>query len=154
MAGTEIPESHLAEVLDLFEKVIRAENFDLEIHYLVGRHYQGKADSRARRVYLDGLAQFNQNIQKSPFLKSDHMDLAYAIALNLLPLQEGGVDPELEKFFQIVRKSYPIHAKWSEIEKELGQHKADKARLQKLTEELRQLKLQKDLDRTKHVRKN
>jgi hypothetical protein len=135
-----IPEAHLAEALALHEELTKTDLFDPQIYYLVGRYYQGKDNLKAQKVYLAGVQHFNHHVAKHPNLKSDYIDVTYAIALNYVTLQYGQTHPDLEKFFKTIRKSYPIHNKRVELENELRKPNPDKALIKQLAQELNELK--------------
>ena len=105
-------------------------NFDLQCHYLVGKYYQEAKDNRkAYQVYLNAIKRFNQYVVKNPDLKSENVELAYSVALNLMTLQSSPFDPELEKCFKNIRKSYPLHVKRIEFENEMAKPAPDKVRI-------------------------
>ncbi|HTC19708.1 MAG TPA: hypothetical protein VK859_02600, partial [bacterium] len=54
--------------------------------------------------------------------------------------QYGQIHPDLEKFFKIIRKSYPLHNKRLELENELRKPSPNQAHVKQLTQELRELK--------------
>ena len=141
----EIKENHVAEALGMFETLQDSDTFDLQCHYLVGKYYQEDKDNRkAYQVYLNAIRRFNEYVGENPDLKSDNVELAYSIALNLMTLQANPVDPELEKCFKIIRKSFPMHLKRIEYENEMAKPAPDKARIQQLAEEIRKLKAQEE----------
>ncbi len=135
-----VPEAHLSEALAYYEDLTKTDLFDPQIYYLVGRYYQGKDNLKAQNVYLAGIQHFNHYVAKRPALKSDFIDMAYAIALNFVTLQYGQNHPDLEKFFKTIRKSYPIHNKRVELENELRKPEPNQALIQQLAKELRELK--------------
>ncbi len=135
-----VPEDHLSEALALYEDLSKTDFFDPQIYYLVGRYYQGKDNLKAQNVYLAGVQHFNRYVAKHPALKSDFIDMAYAIALHFVTLQYGQNHPDLEKFFKTIRKSYPIHNKRVELENELRKPNPNQALIQQLAKELRELK--------------
>jgi hypothetical protein len=134
------PKTHLAEALALYEEVGKSDHFDPQVYYLVGRYYQDKDDLKAQTVYLAGVQHFNRYVQKNPGLKSDFVDNTYALALNFLTHQYGQIHPDLEKFFKIIRKSYPLHNKRIELENELRKPSPNQAHIKRLAQELRELK--------------
>jgi hypothetical protein len=79
-------------------------------------------------------------VEKNPGLKTDHVDTAYAIALNYVTLQYGQIHPDVDRFFKTIRKSYPLHTKRSELESEIQKPKPDPERIKQLALELRELK--------------
>ena len=138
-------ESHIKESLALFETIEHAEDFDLQCHYLVGKYYQEIKDSRkAYQIYQNAIKHFNQYVGKNPDLKSENVELAYSIALNLMGLQLNAADPDLQTCFKLIRKSYPLHVKRIEYENEMAKPVPDKARVKKLIEEIRQLKAEEE----------
>ncbi len=141
----EVMEEHIAEALGLFETIENAEAFDLECHYLVGKYYQENKDFRkAYLTYLNAIKRFNTQVGKNPDLKGDNVELAYSIALNLLTLQANPIDPEVEKCFKNIRKSYPLHVKRIELENEMAKPAPDRVRLHQLTEEVRKLRAEEE----------
>lgn len=135
-----VPRAHLTEALALYEEVAKSDSFDPQVYYLVGRYYQDKDDLKAQAVYLAGVQHFNRYVLKNPGLKSDYVELAYALALNFLTHQYGQIHPDLEKFFKIIRKSYPLHNKRIELENELRKPSPNQAHIKRLAQELRELK--------------
>lgn len=135
-----IPEKHLATALSHYEEAVQADNFDLQLYYLVGRYYQDKDDLKAQNVYLDGIRHFNRYVEQNPGLKSDFAEIAYAIALNFVTLQYGQIHPELDKFFKTIRKSYPLHNKRVELENEMRKPTPNLDRIKQVARELRELK--------------
>lgn len=141
----EAVEDHVAEALKMFEGIENSDNFDLQSQYLVGKYYQEERDvRRAYRVYLNAIKRFNQKVGANPELKGDNVELAYSISLNLMTLQLNPVDPELERCFKIIRKSYPLHLKRIELENEMSKPAPDKERLKALSAEVRRLKEEED----------
>ncbi len=141
----EVIEDHITEALRLFEAIAQAETFDLQCHYLVGKYYQHSQDNRnAYQVYLNAIKRFNQHVVKNPDLKSENVELAYSVALNLMTLQSSPFDPELEKCFKNIRKSYPLHVKRIELENEMAKPAPDKVRIHQLGEEIRQLRAEEE----------
>ena len=104
-----VAETHLIEAVNQFDNIVSSDIFDLEIFYLMGKYYQGMDDRKAKQVYLEGITRFNRYVEKNPGLKHDHVETAFSMALNLLALQTGHIDPELEKFFKSVRRTYLKH---------------------------------------------
>lgn len=135
-----VPQTHVTEALGVYEGLVRTELFDPQIYYLVGRYYQDKDNLKAQNVYLAGVQHFNRYVSKNPGLKSDYVEMAYAIALNFVTLQYGQAHPDLDKFFKIIRKSYPLHNKRVELENELRKPSPNQALVRQLTQELRELK--------------
>ncbi len=137
---------HIAEALALFEAIDPKESFDLQCHYLVGKYYQEEKDIRkAYQVYLNAIKLFNRYIGMDPNLKADNAELAYSMALNVMTLQAQPVDPELERCFKILRKSYPLHLKRIELDNELAKPVPDKTKVQHLKEEIHRLKEDEEL---------
>ncbi len=99
-------ENHLVEAVNQFDSIVNSDAFDLEIYYLMGKYYQEANSKKAQQVYLDGITRFNRYIEKNPGLKHDYIEVAFAMALNLLALESGHADFELEKFFKLIRKTY------------------------------------------------
>ena len=150
----DMPEAHLNEALELFKKMEQSDYFDPQVFYLVGRYYQGKDDLKAQNAYLSGIRSFNRYIEKNPGLKSDHVELAYALALNFLNFQFGQIHPDLEIFFKTVRKSYPVLNKRVELENELMKSKPDQDRVKQLSKELKELREITSKSRPKLASKN
>ncbi len=134
------PAGHLTEALKQFEEVARTDHFDPQVYYLAGRYYQDKDRVKAHGVYLAGVQHFNRYVGENPGVKSDFVEMAYAIALNFVTLQYGQIHPDLEKFFKIIRKSYPLHNKRVELENELRKSPPNQERIKELAQELRELK--------------
>jgi tetratricopeptide (TPR) repeat protein len=147
----DIPEEHLTQALDHYREVVRADHFDPALYYLVGRYYQDKNDLMAQTAYLDGIRHFNRFIEQNPGLKSDHAEIAYAIALNYVTLQFGQIHPDLERFFKTIRKSYPLHNKRVELENELRKPDPDPQRIREIAKELNDLK---EATRTAKAKRN
>jgi hypothetical protein len=146
-----IPDEHLMEALGLYEELAGADHFDPQVYYLVGRYYHPKDNLKAQTVYLNGVRHFNRYVEKNPGIKADHVDLAYAIALNFVALQYGQIHPDLDKFFKIVRKSYPLHNKWMELENELRKTEPDPDLVKRLAQDLREIKQAVDATHSKRV---
>jgi hypothetical protein len=142
-------ENHHVEAVNQFEAIVKADIFDPEVYYLMGRYCQKSDNQRAKEVYLDGIKHFNRYIEKNPGLRAEYMETTLAIALNLLTLQTTRADPELEKFFKYVRKSYPLHVKRVELESEMEKTKPDMTRVRQLVEEARQLKADHERNRAR-----
>jgi hypothetical protein len=141
----DIQQEHITEALRMFEGIQDGDSFDLQCHYLVGKYYQEIQDYRkAYGVYLNAIKRFNQYVGKNPDLKSDNTDQAYSVALNLMSLQSNPIDPEVERCFKIIRKSFPLHLKQVELENEMGKPAPDQGRVWQLTEEIRRLKAEED----------
>lgn len=102
----ETGKEHVVEAVNQFENIVHSDYFDLEVFYLMGKYYHGQDDERARGIYRQGIASFNQYIAKNPALKEDYIELAFAMALNLLKLEKGKDDPEVIKFFTTVRRTF------------------------------------------------
>lgn len=149
-----IPPTHLKEALDHYEEVTRADHFDPQVYYLVGRYYQDKENFKAQTVYLAGVQHFNRYVEKNPGVKSDFVDVVYAIALNFVTMQFGQIHPDLDKFFKIIRKSYPLHNKRIELENELRKPSPNQARIKEVTQELRELKVATEAARSKRISKD
>jgi hypothetical protein len=137
----EVMENHITEALELFAGVENTDTLDLQCHYLVGKYYQENKDFRkAYQIYLTAIKRFNQYVGKNPDHKSDNAELAYSISLNLMTLQSNPIDPEVEKCFKLIHKSYPLHVKRIEFENEMAKPAPDKGRLKQLVDEIRKLK--------------
>ncbi len=143
--NTKTIENYIAEALALFETIENSHGFDIQCHYLVGKYYQEDKNYRkAYHIYLNAIKRFNQYVEKHPHLKNENSELAYSIALNLMILQSNPVDPEVEKCFTIIRKSFPLHVKRFEFENEMAKPAPNKERIKQLKEEIRQLKLDEE----------
>lgn len=137
------------EAIEQFETITHTDVFDPEFFYLMGRFYQKIDEQKAQSAYLDGIKRFNQYIEINPGLRNEYMEITLATALNLLTLKSNPIDPELEKFFKIVRKSYPLHVKRVELEKEIENRESDPGRIQQLKEELKRLRDSQDEEKVK-----
>jgi len=138
-------ENYIAEALALFETIENDHGFDIQCHYLVGKYYQEDKDYRkAYQIYLTAIRRFNQYVAKHPNLKTENSELAYSISLNLMILQSNPIDPEVEKCFKIIHKSYALHVKRFEFENEMAKPAPDKARIKQLKEEVRMLKAEEE----------
>jgi len=143
--NTKTIENYIAEALALFETIENSHGFDIQCHYLVGKYYQEDKNYRkAYYIYLTAIKRFNQYVEKHPNLKSENSELAYSIALNLMILQSNPVDPEVEKCFKIIHKSFPLHVKRFEFENEMAKPAPNKDRIKQLKEEIRQLKIDEE----------
>jgi hypothetical protein len=146
---TAVMESHRVEAIHQFEMIVKSDVFDPEIYYLMGRFCQRSDNQKAKEVYLEGIRSFNRYIEKNPGLREEYMETTLAIALNLLTLQNARIDPELEKFFKYIRKSYPLHVKRVELENEMEKKEPNLTRVRQLVEEARQIKTDNDEVRAK-----
>jgi tetratricopeptide (TPR) repeat protein len=135
-----VPAAHLSEALGYYRSLCRDNHFDPMLYYLVGRYYQDRDKLSSQKAYLEGIRSFNRFIEKNPGVKSDHMETAYAIALNFVTLQYDQIHPDLEKFFKAARKSYPLHTKRVKLENELTKPSPDPAKVQELARELAEIK--------------
>jgi hypothetical protein len=97
---------HVVEAVNQFENIIHAEVLDLEVFYLMGKFYQGNDNKKAIEVYKGGIKRYNDFVAKSIEFRHEQVEMAFAIALNLLSLEANHVDPELEKFFKTLRRTY------------------------------------------------
>ncbi|HVZ80431.1 MAG TPA: hypothetical protein VHE12_06455 [bacterium] len=132
---------YIQEALRTFETVAGSDLFDFQCHYLVGKYYQEVKDGKnAYRVYLGALKRFNKMSEKDVNLRAEHTELAYSVALNLMTLQHDPVDPEVEKCFKVIRRSFPLHLKRIEYEHEMGKPAPDRSKLKKLVEEIKSLR--------------
>lgn len=145
---------HGAEAAAQFEILNQTDVFDPEIYYLMGKFFQGADKRKARQVYHAGITRFNRYIEKNPGLRNDFMEITLAVALNLLTLQAGPFDQELERFFKCIRKSYPIHVKRVELESEIEKPDPDSEIVRQLKQEILKLKADRDLERAKNRQKN
>lgn len=97
---------HVVEAVNQFENVEHGEVLDLEVFYLMGKYYQGNDNKKAVEVYKKGIQRYNDFVSKSVEFRHEHVETAFAIALNLLALESNHADPELEKFFKNLRRTY------------------------------------------------
>ena len=98
--------THIVEAVNQFENIVHSEVMDLEMFYLMGKYYQGKDDKKAIEVYRDGIKRFNDHMAKTPGFRHEQIETAFSLALSLLALESNNADPELEKFFKIIRRTY------------------------------------------------
>ncbi len=96
----------VTEAVNAFENIVHNDVLDLEVFYLMGKYYQGVDNKKAAEVYRRGIRTYNEFVIKSQAFKHEYVEMAFSIALNLLALEPHGVDPDLEKFFKTVRKTY------------------------------------------------
>jgi hypothetical protein len=137
----QIAESHIAEALKLFKTIENAEGFDIECHYLVGKYYQEDEDNhKAHQIYLNTIKRFNQQAALNPNVGSETSETAYTIALNLIILQPTPAEPELEKYFKFIQKSYALYVKRFELEKEMANPEPDQEKIKQLKNEIQKLK--------------
>jgi tetratricopeptide (TPR) repeat protein len=151
--GEGVPEEHLSDALAHYEEAVQADHFDPSLYYLVGRYYQDKNDRKAQAVYLEGVRHFNRYIEQNPGLKGEHVEIAYALALNFVSQQSGQSHPDLEQLFKTIRKSYPLHNKFVELENELRHPDPDPERVQRLVRELKDIKEAARADKAKRFSK-
>ena len=139
----EVVASHITEALALFAAFEKSDSFDLQCHYLAGKYYLEARDNRkAYQVFLNAIRKFDDYVVQNPDHKSDNAEMAYSIALNVMALQLTPGDPELERFFKLIHKSYPLHVKRFEFENEMAKPAPDKAKAKQLLEEIRKLKVE------------
>lgn len=100
---------HVVEAVNQFENIEHSEVLDLEVFYLMGKFYQGNDNKKAIEVYKKGIQRYNDFVTKSIEFRHEHVETAFAIALNLLALESNHADPELEKFFKNLRRTYLKH---------------------------------------------
>ena len=142
-----IKEDHIAGALALFDSVAKSDSFDLQCHYLVGKYYQEIQNvPKATEIYHNALKRFNDFIGKNPGQRTDNVELAYSVALNLMTLRPREVDPEVEKCFKIIRKSFPLHLKRIEYENEMAKESPDREKVKRLAEEIKKLKAEEDME--------
>jgi tetratricopeptide (TPR) repeat protein len=138
---------HIQDALRNFESIAGSDLFDFQCHYLVGKYYQEAKDIKnAYRVYLRALKRFNETAARDVNLRAEHNELAYSVALNLMTLQHDPVDPEVEKCFKIIRRSFPMHLKRIEYEHEMGKPAPDRARIKQLVEEIKKLRAEEEAE--------
>lgn len=97
---------HVVEAVNQFENIEHSEVLDLEVFYLMGKFYQGNDNKKAIDIYKKGIQRYNDFVNKSVEFRHEHVETAFAIALNLLSLESNHADPELEKFFKNLRRTY------------------------------------------------
>lgn len=97
---------HVVEAVNQFENIVHSEVLDLEIFYLMGKFYQGQDNAKAMDIYKQGIKRYNDFVTKSVEFRHEHVETAFAIALNLLSLESNHADPELQRFFKTVRRTY------------------------------------------------
>jgi mRNA-degrading endonuclease RelE of RelBE toxin-antitoxin system len=97
---------HVIEAVNQFESIEHSEVLDLEVFYLMGKFYQGKDNQKAIDIYMKGIQRYNDFVDKSIEFRHEHVETAFAIALNLLGLESNNADPELAKFFKNLRRTY------------------------------------------------
>lgn len=97
---------HIVEAVNQFENIEHSEVLDLEVFYLMGKFYQGNNNQKAIEVYMKGIRRYNDYVDKSLEFRHEHVETAFAIALNLLGLESNHADPELAKFFKNLRGTY------------------------------------------------
>jgi hypothetical protein len=131
---------HAYEALHHFETLSKSETFDPEVFYLVGRYLQVNGGEKALEVYREGIRRFNRHVEADPAFKQEYGETSLAIALNLLVLQNGEMDTELEKFFVSLRKPGDLHAKRAQLEREMEKADPDPSRVQELHKEIGHLK--------------
>ncbi len=97
---------HVVEAVNQFENIVHSDVLDLEIFYLMGKFYQGQDNQKAMDIYKQGIKRYNDFVTKSLEFRHEHVETAFAIALNLLAMESNHADPELEKFFKTIRRTY------------------------------------------------
>lgn len=100
------PKSTMVEAVNQFENIAHSEVLDLEIFYLMGKYYQGHDNAKAVEIYKKGIKRYNDFVTKSVEFRHEHVETAFAMALNLLSLESNHADPELERFFKTIRRTY------------------------------------------------
>ena len=136
---------NIQEALKSFESIANAEQFDFQCHYLVGKYYQEAKDIKsAYRVYSRALKRFNAIAEKDLNIRAESNEMAYSVALNLMTLQFDPIDPEVEKCFKIIRRSFPLHMKRIEYENEMAKPAPDRAKVKQLVEEIKLLRAEEE----------
>jgi len=97
---------HVVEAVNQFENIVHSDVLDLEVFYLMGKYYQGQDNHKASEIYRKGIKRYNDFVSKSIEFRHDYVETAFTIALNLLALESNVADPELEKFFKNIRRTY------------------------------------------------
>jgi hypothetical protein len=97
---------HVVEAVNQFENIDHSDILDLEVFYLMGKYYQGQDNKKAIDIYQKGIKRYNEFINQNAELRHDYVEMAFSIALNLLHLESNHADPELEKFFKSIRRTY------------------------------------------------
>jgi hypothetical protein len=133
-------ENRSMEAVEQFERLDHSDLLDPEFYYLMGRYWQGTDEKKAKQWFLEGIKRFNQYVEKNPALKNDYMEITLATALNLMTLQPHPMTPELEKYFKSIHKSYPLHIKRVELEKEIEKPTYGSARVQSLTQDMERIR--------------
>jgi len=105
-ATTSAKEVYVVEAVNQFENIVRSEVLDLEVYYLMGKYYQGQDNKRAMEIYKGGIKRYNDFVSKSIEFRHDYVEMAFMMAINLLSLEANHADPELEKFFKNIRRTY------------------------------------------------
>jgi hypothetical protein len=82
---------------------------DLEVFYLMGKFYQGNDNPKAMEIYRKGIKRYNDFVSKSVEFRHEYVETAFTMALNLLSLEANVADPELERFFKNIRRTYLKH---------------------------------------------
>jgi hypothetical protein len=98
--------AHVVEAVNQFENIDHTEVLDLEVFYLMGKYFQGQDNQKAIEVYKKGIKRYNDFAAINHDLKHEYVEMAFSIALNLLHLEANRADPELEKFFKTLRRTY------------------------------------------------
>lgn len=96
----------LVEAVNQFENIVHSEVLDLEVFYLMGKFYQGQDNAKAIEIYRKGIKRYNDFVNKSIEFRHEQVETAFSIALNMLNLESEKNDPELEKFFKTLRRTY------------------------------------------------
>ncbi len=97
---------HATEAVNQFESIAYSKITDVEVFYLMGKFYEGNDDKKTQAVYRQGIELFNKFAKEKMILTSDFVELAFAMALNLLKLEQYHPGEELKQFFKIVKKRY------------------------------------------------
>ena len=97
---------HVVEAVNQFENIVHSEVLDLEVYYLMGKYYQGQNDQKAIEIYEKGIKRYNDFVSKSIDFRHDYVETAFTMAIHLLTLRSNRTDPELEKFFKNIRRTY------------------------------------------------
>lgn len=99
----------IVEAVNQFENVVHSEVLDLEVFYLMGKFYQGNDNPKAMEIYRKGIKRYNDFVSKSVEFRHEYVETAFTMALNLLSLESNVADPELERFFKNIRRTYLKH---------------------------------------------
>jgi hypothetical protein len=104
--GTASAKIHVVEAVNQFENIVHSDALELEVFHLMGKYYQGQDNPKAIEIYQKGIQRYNDFVAKSVEFRHESVETAFMIAMNLLALEANHADPELEKFFKNIRRTY------------------------------------------------